>query len=53
MRTIPVVTYEPADGNTGTLHYDANLAQKNTINFYAIGATGICGVKNIKLSADL
>lgn len=53
MRTIPAVTYEPADGNTGTLHYDAALAQKNSIQFYAIGVTGICGVKNIKLSADL
>ena len=53
MRTIPVVTYEPADGNTGTLYYDANLAQKNAIQFYAIGVTGICGVKNIRISADL
>lgn len=53
MRTIPVVTYEPADGSTGTLYYDANLAQKNSIQFYAIGVTGICGVKNIRISADL
>ena len=53
MRTIPVVTYEPADGSTGTLYYDANLAQKDSIQFYATGATGICGVKNIRLSADL
>lgn len=53
MRTIPVVTYEPADGSTGTLYYDTNLAQKNSIQFYAIGVTGICGVKNIRLSADL
>lgn len=53
MRTIPAVTYEPADGNTGTLYYDTNLAQKNSIQFYAIGVTGFCGVKNIKLSADL
>lgn len=53
MRTIPVVTYEPADGNTGTLHYDANLAQKNSIQFYATDVTGFCGVKNIRLSADL
>ena len=53
MRTIPTVTYEPADGNTGTLQYDAKLAQKNSIQFYAIGVTGICGVKNIRLSADL
>ena len=53
MRTIPVVTYEPADGNTGTLYYDANLAQKNAIQFYATGVTGICGVKNIRISADL
>ena len=53
MRTIPAVTYEPADGSTGTLYYDANLAQKNSIQFYAIGATGICGVKNIRISADL
>lgn len=53
MRTIPAVTYEPADGSTGTLYYDANLAQKNSIQFYATGATGICGVKNIRISADL
>lgn len=53
MRTIPVVTYEPADGSTGTLYYDANLAQKNSIQFYATGVTGICGVKNIRISADL
>lgn len=53
MRAFPVVTYEPADGNTGTLYYDANLVQKDAIQFYAIGVTGICGVKNIKLSADL
>lgn len=53
MRTIPAVTYEPADGSTGTLYYDANLAQKNSIQFYAIGVTGICGVKIIRLSADL
>lgn len=53
MRTIPAVTYEPADGSTGTLYYDANLAQKNSIQFYAIGVTGICGVKNIRISADL
>lgn len=53
MRTIPAVTYEPVDGSTGTLYYDANLAQKNSIQFYAIGVTGICGVKNIRISADL
>lgn len=53
MRTIPTVTYEPADGSTGTLYYDANLAQKNSIQFYAIGVTGICGLKNIRISADL
>lgn len=53
MRTIPAVTYEPADGSTGTLYYDANLAQKNSIQFYATGVTGICGVKNIRVSADL
>ena len=53
MRTIPAVTYEPADGSTGTLYYDANLAQKNSIQFYATGVTGICGVKNIRISADL
>lgn len=53
MRTIPAVTYEPADGSTGTLYYDANLAQKNSIQFYSIGVTGICGVKNIRISADL
>lgn len=53
MRTIPAVTYEPADGSTGTLYYDANLAQKNAIQFYATGVTGICGVKNIRISADL
>lgn len=53
MRTIPAVTYEPTDGSTGTLYYDANLAQKNSIQFYAIGVTGICGVKNIRISADL
>ena len=53
MRAFPVVTYEPADGNTGTLYYDVNLVQKDAIQFYAIGVTGICGVKNIKLSADL
>lgn len=53
MRAFPVVTYEPADGNTGTLYYDANLVQKDAIQFYATGVTGICGVKNIKLSADL
>lgn len=53
MRTIPAVTYEPADGSTGTLYYDAKLAQKNSIQFYAIGVTGICGVKNIRISADL
>lgn len=53
MRTIPAVTYEPADGSTGTLYYDTNLAQKNSIQFYAIGVTGICGVKNIRISADL
>lgn len=53
MRTIPAVTYEPADGSTGTLYYDANLAQKNSIQFYAIGVTGICGVKNIRISANL
>lgn len=53
MRTIPVVTWEPADGSTGTLYYDANLAKKNSIQFYATGVTGLCGVKNIRLSADL
>lgn len=53
MRTIPVVTYELPDGNTGTLYYDAKLAQKNSIQFYATGVTGLCGVKNIRLSADL
>lgn len=53
MRAFPVVTYEPADGNTGTLYYDANFVQKDAIQFYATGVTGICGVKNIKLSADL
>lgn len=53
MRTIPAVTYEPADGSTGTLYYDANLAQKNSIQFYAVGVTGICSVKNIRISADL
>ena len=53
MRTIPAVTYEPADGSTGTLYYDANLARKNSIQFYATGVTGICGVKNIRVSADL
>lgn len=53
MRAFPVVTYEPVDGNTGTLYYDANLVQKDVIQFYATGVTGICGVKNIKLSADL
>lgn len=53
MRTTPVVTYEPADGNAGTLYYDANLVQKNSIQFYATGVTGFCGVKNIRLSADL
>lgn len=53
MRAFPTVTYEPVDGNTGTLYYDVNLVQKDAIQFYAIGVTGICGVKNIKLSADL
>lgn len=53
MRTIPAVTYEPTDGSTGTLYYDANLVQKNSIQFYATGVTGICGVKNIRISADL
>lgn len=53
MRAFPVVTYEPADGNIGTLYYDANLVQKDVIQFYATGVTGFCVVKNIKLSADL
>lgn len=53
MRTNPVVTYEPADENTGTLYYDTKLVQKNSIQFYAINVTGICGVKNIRLVADL
>lgn len=53
MRAFPVVTYEPVDGNTGTLYYDVNLVQKDAIQFYATGVTGFCGVKNIKLSADL
>ena len=53
MRTFPTVTYELADGNTGTLYYDVKLVQKDAIQFYATGVTGICGIKNIKLSADL
>ena len=53
MRTFPTVTYELVDGNTGTSYYDVNLVQKDAIQFYAVNVTGICGVKNIRLSADL